>query len=246
MLGFIPAKGTSKGLPGKNKRLLNGKPLVAYSIEAALASSLDRVFVSTDDEDIAAIAKNFGLAVPFLRPASLSGDTDTIEAALSYTLDSLFQKEGYTPKGIVLLQPTSPLRTTTHINEAIALFHSTPESVLSVSDPMEHPAEMVYWKDGKMNFCLESILPGKDQRQSYPHYYLRIGNSSPHPPLHNTPCHPFFKLIKHQFPLVPNQPRSWSQRLHLLKFKNGLTGLTRRNWPTSIRRHWQSTTLTAP
>ncbi len=175
MLGFIPAKGTSKGLPGKNKRLLNGKPLVAYSIEAALASSLDRVFVSTDDEDIAAIAKNCGLEVPFLRPASLSGDTDTIEAALSYTLDSLFQKEGYKPKDIVLLQPTSPLRTTTHINEAVALFHSTPESVLSVSDPMEHPAEMVYWKDGKMNFCLESILPGKDQRQSYPHYYFTNG-----------------------------------------------------------------------
>lgn len=175
MLGFIPAKGRSTGLPGKNKRMLNGKPMVAYSIEASLASKIDRVFVSTDCPEIAEIARSYRVDVPFLRPDTLSGDKDTIESALAYSLERLKQEDGYEPKGIVLLQPTSPLRTAQHIDESIDLFLSQNESVLSVSEPMEHPAEMVFWKEGRMQFCLEAILPGKDQRQSYPHYYFTNG-----------------------------------------------------------------------
>ena len=171
ILGVIPARSGSKGIPGKNIRLLNGKPLISYTIEAGKKSRVNRLIISTDSPEIAEISRSLGAEVPFLRSAELSGDDSIIEDTLLDLLNKLKEKEAYRPGAMVLLQPTSPLRTAAHINDCIALFEDQkPDSVVSVSEPMEHPAEMVYWEgEGKMRFLLESHrdLP-KTQRQGYP------------------------------------------------------------------------------
>ena len=133
-LAIIPARGGSKGVPRKNVRALAGKPLIAWTIEAALAASgLDRVIVSTEDAEIAAISREFGADVPFLRPAELAGDATTTLAVLQDLLARLETDEGYRPDAVMTLQPTSPLRTPDHINDAIALFEADPEADALVS-----------------------------------------------------------------------------------------------------------------
>lgn len=110
VVALIPARGGSKGLPGKNLAPLGGRPLVAWSVEAALACPLvDRVVVSTDSPEIAAQAERFGAEVPFLRPAALGGDTVTTGAAVRHALDEL-QRDGYRPEVLAVLYPTSPFR----------------------------------------------------------------------------------------------------------------------------------------
>ena len=117
ILGLIPARGGSKGIPRKNVRLIAGKPLIVWTIEAALAANaLDRVVVTTDDPEIAAVASAHGADVPFLRPADLARDeTPGIDPVL-HALDAL---PGF--DAIVLLQPTSPLRSSDDIDAAVAL-----------------------------------------------------------------------------------------------------------------------------
>jgi len=118
VLAVIPARGGSKGLPGKNIRPLLGKPLIAWSIEQALASKyIHTVHVSTDSEEIASIARSYGAEVPFLRPASLAIDTTPTADVLIHHLDSL-DKDGEKFKHLVLLEPTSPLRETADIDSA--------------------------------------------------------------------------------------------------------------------------------
>ena len=178
ILGFIPARGGSRGIPDKNIHPLAGKPLISYTIEAALLSRVTKVIVSTDSEEIAVISKNFGAEVPFLRPKELAGDDSTIEEALTHALNELGESGSYTPDIIVLMHPTTPLRTEKHIDDSIELLlKKQADSIVSVSEPMEHPAEMVYWdKDKKMHFLLEDlIVPGKTQRQAYPKCYFLNG-----------------------------------------------------------------------
>lgn len=117
ILGLIPARGGSKGIPRKNVRLIAGKPLIAWTIEAALAAkAIDRVVVTTDDPEIAAVAGAHGADVPFIRPAELARDeTPGIDPVL-HALDVL---PGY--DAVVLLQPTSPLRTADDIDAAVEL-----------------------------------------------------------------------------------------------------------------------------
>ena len=110
-MAVIPARGGSKGVVRKNARMLGDKPLVAHSIEAALAAgNLDRVIVSTDDEEIAEIARAHGAEVPFLRPAALATDTSEIAAVLKDLRERLYAEEGYLPDCQVTLYPTSPFR----------------------------------------------------------------------------------------------------------------------------------------
>ncbi len=132
-LAIIPARGGSKRLPRKNVLDLCGKPLIAYSIEAALNSKyIDKVVVSSDDEEILQISKKFG-AETIKRPDYLASDTSTTFDAIKHTIDSL-EKYEY----IVLLQPTSPLRNSKHINESIEFFESKKaDAVISVCE-MEH------------------------------------------------------------------------------------------------------------
>ncbi|WP_026691186.1 cytidylyltransferase domain-containing protein [Alteribacter aurantiacus] len=135
ILAFILARGGSKRLPGKNIKELNGKPLIQYTIEAGQQTpEITRIIVSTDDPDIAHVARKAGAEVPFPRPASLSDDHASPVDACLYLLDCLEKDEKYIPETILLLQPTSPLRTAQHIQEAFHLYHTQKaNSVLSVS-----------------------------------------------------------------------------------------------------------------
>ena len=178
VLGFIPARATSKEIPEKNIRLLNGKPLISYTIEEGKKSGANRLIVSTDSPEIAKISKSLGAEVPFLRPVKLSQDDSVIEDALLDTLERLNESEGYRPDLIVLLQPTSPLRTATHIDDCICLLEKNKaDSVVSVSEPMEHPAEMAYWEaNGKMRFLSDLFFQDKKkQRQEYPPFLFMNG-----------------------------------------------------------------------
>ncbi|EPG0369925.1 cytidylyltransferase domain-containing protein [Photobacterium damselae] len=136
ILAFIPARGGSKRLPRKNVLPLAGKPLIGWSIEAAQQSKyIDNIFVSTDDPEIASIAEQFNVKVPELRPYELASDTASTESVMIYTLEKFGQQDDI----IVLLQPTSPLRTAQHIDEALEFFMEKQAfSVVSVT-PCEHP-----------------------------------------------------------------------------------------------------------
>ena len=140
VLGIITARGGSKGVPGKNLKLLAGKPLLAYTVGAARqCRALDRVILSTEDEAIAAAGRALGCEVPFLRPAELARD-DTphlpvIEHAVAWMRDQVH----YQPGAVVVLQPTSPLRTAADIDGAVALLESSgADSVVSVSEVPGH------------------------------------------------------------------------------------------------------------
>src|SRR5688572_1348419 len=112
MLALIPARGGSKGLPGKNLKILGNKPLIHYSIEAALrAKSVSEVIVSTDDNEIADHARKAGAAVPFLRPAELATDESPAIETYLYTLERLEKDRNTTINEIIILLPTCPLRT---------------------------------------------------------------------------------------------------------------------------------------
>lgn len=140
IIAIIPARGGSKGLPGKNIRILCGKPLVAHSIAQAKDSRyLDEVVVSTDDKTIAEISEKYGARVPFLRPAEFATDTARMADVILHTLDWAVS-EGAASDISVLLQPTSPLRLASDIDGAIeALFAKNAKAIVSVCEAEHHP-----------------------------------------------------------------------------------------------------------
>lgn len=171
VLAVIPARGGSKGVPGKNIRDLAGKPLIAWTVEAAQASTLiDRVIVTTDSPRILEVATAFGADAPFLRPAELSQD-DTPGAAPF--LHALAEVPGYDIA--VLLQPTSPLRSAEDIDGCVRLcFENDAGPVLSVTEVTKHPAWMFSLPQGRF----EPILPELakvDRRQDLPKVYSLNG-----------------------------------------------------------------------
>ncbi|MCK0115072.1 cytidylyltransferase domain-containing protein [Gelidibacter sp. F63206] len=140
MIVIIPARGDSKGLPGKNVKLLSGKPLIAYTIEAALTSKLvSRVIVSTDDSNIAEVAEKYGAEVPFLRPKHLAEDDSLAVDTYLYTINRICKEESINVESLIVLQPTSPLRTSYDVDNAIKLFKvNNADSVISYTQEM-HP-----------------------------------------------------------------------------------------------------------
>lgn len=140
ILGVITARGGSKGIPGKNIKPLLRKPLIAYTIEAALQSSvLDRLILSTDDPAIAEVAKQYGCEVPFMRPAELAQDKTPHLPVMQHAVQWLKDNEGYAPDYTMILQPTSPLRQPSHIKEAVELIQASgADSVISVSEVPEN------------------------------------------------------------------------------------------------------------
>lgn len=134
VLGIVPARGGSKGIYRKNIRKLSGKPLLSYTAEAGLKSKfIDRIILSTDDHEIASVGEVYGLEVPFLRPARFATDSTPALPVILHAVKYLESKEGFTPDYIILLQPTSPFRTTTHIDEALErLINSKADSIVSV------------------------------------------------------------------------------------------------------------------
>jgi CMP-N,N'-diacetyllegionaminic acid synthase len=175
-IGIITARGGSKGIPRKNVLPVAGKPLIAWTVEAALASGrLGRVILSTDDEEIAEAGRLFGAEVPFMRPAALARDDTSSFAVMEHALDWLEQDSGL-PDYILLLQPTSPLRTAADINNAITLAterHS--DAVVSVSECSPHPLlARTIRKDG----TLEELLKAEhcyQRRQDLPPAYVING-----------------------------------------------------------------------
>lgn len=120
VVAIIPARGGSKGLPGKNLRLLAGKPLIAHTIEAARRCALiDRVLVSTDDPAIAAAARAFGAETPFLRPPELARDDTPTEPVLKHAVEWLEHEEGYRVDVVVFFQPTDVFRTQALVNSVV-------------------------------------------------------------------------------------------------------------------------------
>lgn len=146
VLAVIPARGGSKGLPGKNIRPLLGKPLIAWSVEHALGSDLiDDVVVSTDDPEIARIAAESGAEVPFLRPAELALDNTPTFPVLKHVLDSL-ASQGRSYEYLVLLEATSPLREPVDLDGALQMLDARPEaeSIVAVADvETRHPEFIV-------------------------------------------------------------------------------------------------------
>ncbi len=160
---IIPARGGSKGIPRKNIVAINGKPLLAYSIEhARQALSVERVFVSTDDHEIAAVARQWGAEVPFMRPAELAGDTVLDHPVFAHALQWLHEHAGYHPELVVHLRPTSPIRADGQIDQAVRLLLEQPtaDSVRSVSIPAQHPYRMFTLReDGFLQPLLQTKYP---------------------------------------------------------------------------------------
>ncbi|PTX42609.1 N-acylneuraminate cytidylyltransferase/CMP-N,N'-diacetyllegionaminic acid synthase [Christiangramia gaetbulicola] len=171
MIAIIPARGGSKGLPGKNIRLLDGKPLIAYTIEAAKNSKyISRLILSTDDPEIAAVGKQYGAEVPFLRPEYLASDTAKALDAYLYTIDKIFELEGLEITEFIVLQPTSPFRIGRHIDESIQMFNTkNADSVISFCEE-QHPIVWHKYVDdeGKISSIFdERIRNRQDEKKTY-------------------------------------------------------------------------------
>lgn len=164
ILALVPARGGSKSIPRKNLLPLGGKPLIAHSIGHALASRhVTRTIVSTDNEEIARVAREYGAEVPFLRPAELATDTSPDIEAFQHALRTLSDREGYRCDLVVHLRPTGPVRRVERIDEAIdaLLAHPDADSLRSVSAAAQTPFKMWRIVDG----LLQPVL-GADGRES--------------------------------------------------------------------------------
>ncbi len=179
VLAIIPARGGSKGVPRKNILNIQGKPLICYSIEAGLQAKklgvIDRVIVSTDDEEIANIAKKAGADVPFLRPISLSNDTAKSVDVMIHAYE-FFKEQGCEYDTILLLQPTTPLRIVDDIVESISVFKSTGATSLISCYKEEYICDLVsYRKNGDFAIPLNNNHNKGGRRQESPDLYVRNG-----------------------------------------------------------------------
>ncbi|MTK11385.1 MAG: acylneuraminate cytidylyltransferase family protein [Clostridiaceae bacterium] len=176
ILAIIPARGGSKGLPRKNIKNLNGKPLIAYTIEAAKKSKyIDRIIVSTEDEEIEQVSKNFGAEVPYLRPQEMAQDTSSVVDSIIHMINWLKGKEDYKPDYICLLQCTSPLRNYEDIDGAIEkLFKTNMDGVVSVCEVEVNPYWTNVFEGNRLKYFLEQ---GKSiiRRQDLPKIYRLNG-----------------------------------------------------------------------
>lgn len=176
MLAVIPARGGSKGIPHKNIKHLAGKPLIAYTIEAALESGIfEKVIVSTDSRKIAEISKQYGAEVPFVRPDEISGDLVSSDEVILHALD-FFKGKGKEFDYVCKLQPTSPLRTAEHVREAYQLMkEKNADFVVSVCECEHSPLWAgVLGEDRSLdNFIKEDAK--RACRQELPTYYRLNG-----------------------------------------------------------------------
>ena len=177
ILAVITARGGSKGIPQKNIKMLLGKPLIAYTIKVALQSkTLNRTIVSTNDETIAHISKQYGAEVPFLRPQHLATDTATSLSVLQHAVRYLEEKEDYLADIIVCLQPTSPLRSAEDIDQAVNLCFATgTDSVVSLCQAEHHPYWMKKVVAGRIYPLMEVDDEKYQRRQDLPPVYQLNG-----------------------------------------------------------------------
>jgi YrbI family 3-deoxy-D-manno-octulosonate 8-phosphate phosphatase len=183
VLAIIPARGGSKGIPRKNIRLFAGHPLIAWSIAAAKQSSLvTRVIVSTDDEEIAAVARDHGAETPFMRPVEFAQDNSTDLPLFEHALKWLEEVESYRPEVIVQLRPTSPFRPRTMVDDSIRILLAHPDAdcVRGVVPAGQNPFKM--WHFESPDKPIKPLLevngvpePYNAPRQSLPAAYWQTG-----------------------------------------------------------------------
>ena len=182
VVAVIPARGGSKGLPGKNIRSLGRHPLIAYSVASCLAAkTIDRVIVSTDNQEIADVACAYGAEAPFLRPAELSTDLAPDFPLFVHALEWLQQHEGYEPSIVVQVRPTTPFRPQGLLDQSVQLLQSAPsaDSVRAVARTIQNPYKM--WtcgEDGALNPLLQSehAEPYNMPRQLLPETMWQTGH----------------------------------------------------------------------
>lgn len=183
VFALVPARGGSKGIPRKNIKVLAGEPLIAHTIrEAQKSKYITRLIVSTEDEEIARVAREHGAEVPFLRPAELALDDVTDLPVFLHCLGWLADHQGYSPDVIVHLRPTAPLRTVIHIDQGIELFLESPEadSVRSVCAASEQPLKMWRVTEGYLTPYIPAHVYGLKEpynlpRQKLPAAYIHNG-----------------------------------------------------------------------
>ncbi len=181
LIAIIPARGGSKGIPRKNIKYFNNEPLISWTIKSAIESNLfDSVFVSTDDPEIASISLKYGAMVPFLRPKYLAKDTSTTLSVVQHFIKKVYNSnKKILPDAVVILQPTSPLRTVVHLKQAIKLFKSNKDADSLVSC-VEVPHNFVpesLMKINKKGF-IQNLNNGIKQiyrRQDKEKYFARNG-----------------------------------------------------------------------
>ena len=157
---IIPARGGSKGIPHKNIKHLNGKPLIQYTIDVARAIVDDEdICVSTDDEEIIKVVEDYGLRVPFVRPDELASDTAGTYEVLLHAID-YYESKGRTYDCVILLQNTSPFRTREHVKEAMTLFKRGVDMVVSVNETRTNPYYNCFEddEDGFLKKTIDSSL----------------------------------------------------------------------------------------
>ena len=183
VIAIIPARSGSKSIRDKNIRLVGGKPLLAWSIEQALASkTVTRTLVRTDSTDYADIARQFGAEVPFLRPSEISGDESTDLEAFQHALAWLKEWENYVPEICVHLRPTCPIRRVEVIDEIVHILSDRPEldSVRTVAEVLHPPFKMWYRGDDGLLSPVAGVPgikdPWNEPRQRLPKTYLQTAN----------------------------------------------------------------------
>lgn len=176
-LYIIPARGGSKGIPGKNIKPLNGKPLICHSIDHAIAAGAPKedICLSTDSPRIKAVAEEYGLGVPFLRPDELATDTAGSREVMLHALDFYEKHNGVKYDGIVLLQPTSPLRTARDITGSIALYREGIDMVVSVSEAKANPYYDIFETDATGRLHISKGDGLYTRRQDTPRAYQYNG-----------------------------------------------------------------------
>ncbi len=179
LLGIIPARGGSKGIPGKNIKLLGDKPLLAYTIQAARQSGIcSRLILTTDTEAIANVGREWGVEVPFMRPPELARDDTAMLPVLQHAVTEL-RARGFSPDAIVILQPTAPFRRAEDLRDAFDLLQSNPsiDSVVSVELVPEHysPYFVMKIENDRLLPFIEGALK-ITRRQDAPKAYSRSGD----------------------------------------------------------------------
>lgn len=179
MIAIIPARGGSKGVPHKNIRELGGMPLIAHTIRAALeAECIERIIVTTDDEEIAKVAREYGAEVPFMRPEYLASDTAVAPDVYIHAVEYMMKETGSNIETFMVLLPTAPFRVAKHICEAVELFDKSKATTLVSVKEAEIPPSWYLADDGKgkihtCNFGMS--IDDTNNRQFAPKYYICNG-----------------------------------------------------------------------
>jgi CMP-N-acetylneuraminic acid synthetase len=230
ILGVITARGGSKGIPGKNIKPLLGKPLIAYTIEGASASgAFDRIILSTDDAEIARVAREYGCEAPFMRPAELADDKAGHLGVVQHAVTELQKLDGYKPDYVMILQPTSPLRQPFHIKEAAELIiESGADSVLSVAEIPEnfspHKAMVVDAAGGLQLFNGNPVRKRVARRQDLLKCFWSVGAIylfktellfNPEPSFYGEKVMPY--IMESKYLVDINNPEDWPKAEEALR-----------------------------